>query len=133
MNLKPLFLPAAGRIHLLLNLLGVIILLSGLGGATSIWLAQDRIDRQMAAGGTDATGPLSPEDSRRYTHDVEMYYGETGMLMDKWERWWERMTHGKPLAETMAVVSLAAAGGLFYFAARTGHPRRGPGQAGSVS
>ena len=122
MKMKPFSSRAPVRTRLMLNLLGVVILVSGLGSATSIWLAQDRIDRQRSAGGTDVTGPLSPEDSRRYTHDVELYYGQTGLLVDKWRRWWEEMTQGKPLAEIIAVASLVAASGLFYMSANRSYP-----------
>jgi hypothetical protein len=110
----------------MLNLLGVLILLGGLGSATFIWCAQDQIERQALAAQKNGQGsgtsaqPLSPEDSRRYTHDMEMYYGETGLLMDKWSRWWNELTHGKPLAETIAVASLVVASALLYAAA----PRR---------
>jgi hypothetical protein len=110
----------------MLNLLGVLILLGGLGSATFIWCAQDQIERQVQAAqkngqvsGSSAQ-PLSPEDSRRYTHDVELYYGETGLLMDKWSRWWNELTHGKPLAEIIAVASLVVASALLYAAS----PRR---------
>jgi hypothetical protein len=102
----------------MLNLLGLTILLAGLGSAAFIWLDQDRIDRQKSAQATNGAETLSPEDSRRYTHDVELYYGETGMLMEKWKRWVREMTQGKPLAEMIAVVSLLSAGGLFYLASR---------------
>jgi len=106
----------------MLIVLGLVILVGGLSPAASIWLAQDRIDRQRSAGGTDIPGPLSPEDSRRYTHDVELYYGETGLLMDKWRRWWEEWTQGKPLAKVIAVASLILASGLFYAAANRSRP-----------
>ncbi|MCX6925450.1 MAG: hypothetical protein NT154_19915 [Verrucomicrobia bacterium] len=106
--------------------MAVTILVSGFGCAVSIWLAQDRIDRQLKAEGTDIAGPLSPEDSRRYTHEVEMYYGETGLLLDKWKRWWEEMTHGKPLAKIIAGTSLVAAGGVFYVASKRGTPNSLP-------
>jgi hypothetical protein len=110
----------------MLRVLAVTILVSGLGSAISIWRAQDRIDRQTRAEGTDIAGPLSPEDSRRYTHDMEMYYGQTGLLLDRWGRWWEEMTHGKPLAKTIAVTSLVVAGGAFYLATNRGTPNRLP-------
>ena len=74
MNLKLLCSPPPARNRLMLKVLGVVILVSGLGSATSIWLTQDRIDRQQSAGDASITGPLSPEDSRRYAHDVELYY-----------------------------------------------------------
>jgi hypothetical protein len=107
-------------------LLGVTILVAGLSSAACIWLTQDRIDKQANAGGTSATEPLSPEDSRRYTHDVELYYGETGMLMEKWKRWFQELTHGKPLANTIAVASLILASGLFYLAANRNSPAKPP-------
>jgi hypothetical protein len=118
MNLKLLSSPTPAGTRCKLKLLGVVILAAGLGAAASIWLAQDRIDRQRGAGGAEVTGPLSPEDSRRYTHDVELYYGATGLLMEKWQRWWEEWTHGKPLAKVIATGSLFLAAACFYLAAR---------------
>jgi len=118
----------------MLNLLAVIVLICSLGTATSIWLAQDRMDQKGSARGTDMAGPLSPQDSRRYTHNVELYYGETGLLMDKWKGWWEEMAQGKPLATIIAVASLVTAGGCFYLAANQSKPNlltksAGPRQA----
>jgi len=98
----------------MLRLLSLVILVSGLGAASSIWLAQDRLDRQRNAEGANMTEPLSPEDSRRYTHDVEVYYGQTGVLLDKWDRWFEEWTQGKPLAELIGATSLILAASLFY-------------------
>ena len=68
------------------------------------------------------TEPLSPEDSRRYTHDVEVYYGETGLLMEKWQRSLEEWTQGKPLAKLIAAGSLILATGLFYAGANRDRP-----------
>jgi hypothetical protein len=124
MNPRLLFLPTPARTRLVLNLLGLIILVGGLASAASIWLAQDRMERQRSAGGPDSTGPLPSEDSRRYTHDVELYYGQTGILMDKWRRWWQEWTHGKPLAKVIAAASLILASGLFYATAKGTHPTR---------
>jgi hypothetical protein len=92
-----------------LKLLGLLILLAGVGSAVVIWETQDRIDRQDIEG----TTALAPEDSRRYTHDVEQYYGKSGLLADKWTRWFEGLAHGKGLAKTIAVVSMVAASGCF--------------------
>ena len=106
--------PSARR-GLTLKLLGLLILLVGFGSAVVIWQAQDRMDRQRGDGGTtDTSGaPLAPEDSRRYTHDMEQYYGKTGLLADEWTRWFEGLLHGKSLAKTIAVLSLVAASGCF--------------------
>jgi hypothetical protein len=107
---------SSGRIRSTLKLLALVILLSGLGSAASIWLAQDRVDQQTRA--ADTTGPLSPEDSRRYTHDVQLYYGETGLLMDKWKRWLKETGRGKGFATALAVASLVVASGVFFVAHR---------------
>ena len=63
-----------------------------------------------------AAAPLAPEDSRRYTHDVEQYYGKTGLLADEWTRWFEGLLHGKPLAKIIAGLALVAASGCFLSA-----------------
>jgi hypothetical protein len=117
------------------NLLGVIILLVGFGSAVFIWRAQDRIDRQDSTGGTTdiAAAPLAPEDSRRYTHDMELYSGKTGLLMDKWMRWFEGLTHGKSLAKTIAVLSLVAASGCFLSARASGRKSEDVNPSRSVS
>jgi hypothetical protein len=126
----------------MLKVLGVIILVAGLSTAASIWLAQDRIDRLRTDGEADVNGPLSPEDSRRYTHEVEVYYGQTGLLMEKWRRWWEEWTQGKLLAEVIKVSSVILASGVFYMAGNRRCPKaapnpsagqRSPGQRGPVA
>ena len=103
----------------MLRLAALVILLSGLVTATAIWLSQDRIDRQARAQRNQDSRvmeALSPEDSRRSTHDVEMYYGKSGLLLDKATRWLEELSHGKPLAWTIAVASLVIAGGCLFLA-----------------
>ncbi|MGD0262556.1 MAG: hypothetical protein ABSD29_22560 [Verrucomicrobiota bacterium] len=80
-----------------------------------IWRAQDRIERENEAAQTaDPAAPLSPLDSRRQVRDVQLYYGNVGVLMEKADE----LLHGKPLAKTIAVVSVITAAGLFLVAAR---------------
>jgi hypothetical protein len=100
----------------MLNLIAVTVLVAGLGSAASIWSVQDRIDRQAKARGTDSPESGSPEDSRRYSRDVQLYYGDTGLLLEKWKRWLGELAHGKPLAYTIGMGSLVLALGLFYVA-----------------
>lgn len=122
MNPKQCLALAPARIGLILKLVGLLILLGGLSSARAIWLKQDRLDRQTAAlvaknpAAADVLDPMSPDDSRRYTHDAELYYGKTGLLMDKLWRHLEGLTHGKGLADTIAVGSVVAAVGCFWFA-----------------
>jgi hypothetical protein len=103
------------RLPSTLNWLGVLVLFAGLGSAALIWRAQDRIERENEAAQTaDPAAPLSPLDSRRQVRDVQLYYGNVGVLMEKADE----LLHGKPLAKTIAVVSVITAAGLFLVAAR---------------
>jgi hypothetical protein len=112
-----LFTSSAKR-SLTLNLIALLILLVGFGSAISIWRAQDRIDRQdRKRRPVDiAAAPLAPDDSGRYTRDVEIYSGKTGLLLDKWTRWLQGLAHGKPLAKAIAALSLVVASGFFLVA-----------------
>lgn len=103
----------------MLNLLGLAILLAGYSAAALVWRAQDRIDQANAGDqtGNDAAS-LSPLDSRKDTRQLEVYYGKTGLLMEGWTEWAESLTHGKPLAKIIIVLSSATAIGCFLAAGR---------------
>ena len=107
----------ARRVRVLRSL-GLLILVAGLGSATAIWVAQDRLERRQRAGPAlnPAAAPLEPDDSRRYTRDVELYYGKTGLLLDKWQRWFDQATHGKPLAWNLAFMSALSGAGCLFLA-----------------
>ena len=116
-NLRQLRSISFSQLRSGLNWLGVVVLVAGLGSAVLIWRAQDRIEREAeAAQSADPSAPLSPLDSRKQVRDVEMYYGKLGVLAEEAEE----LLHGKPLAKTIAVVSVLTATGLFLFAARLG-------------
>jgi hypothetical protein len=50
----------------------------------------------------------------KHVRDVEIYYGQLGVLLEEADE----LLHGKPLAKTSAVVSVITATGLFLVAAR---------------
>ncbi len=105
--------------RLILHLAGLVILLAGYSGAALIWRAQDRIDQEEA--GNQAArnaAPLSPLDSRKGTRQLEVYYGKSGLWMEGWLEWAESLTHGKPLAKTIIVLSSLTAIGCFIAAGR---------------
>ena len=107
------------RIRLIFRLLGLVILLAGYSGAALIWRAQDRIDQENAGNqAAQDAAPLSPLDSRKDMRQLEVYYGKTGLLMEGWMEWAEGLTHGKPLAKTIIVLSSAIAIGCFIAAGR---------------
>jgi hypothetical protein len=97
------------RARWILNLLAVAILLAGYTGAALIWRAQDRLDQQKANQPANEADPLSSLDSRTDTRQIELLYGESGVVSARWMQWLNHMTHGKPLARMMVVLSSAAA------------------------
>jgi hypothetical protein len=96
-----------------LQILGTGILAVGLGVAAWIWLAQADIDGADAAG---AGGPLTTLDSRKQVRQLEIYYGESGVLLEEFKAWLASLAHGKRLAATVAVGSCLLGGGCFLAA-----------------
>jgi hypothetical protein len=103
------------RLRSLFRWSGMVILLVGLSSGVLIWRVQDRLEQEYdAAQAANPATPLPPLDSRRYRRDVEIQYGKIGVLIEEAEE----LLHGKPLAKTIAVVSVLTATGLFLVAAR---------------
>ena len=104
--------------RLILHVLGLVILLAGYAGAALVWRAQDRIDQANADLAANDAAPLSPLDSKKGTRQVELYYGKTGLLMERVTEWAESLTHGKGLAKTIILLSSVTAIGCFLVAGR---------------
>jgi len=97
----------------LLNRCGAVILFVGIClGAFIYWSAPPTRDG-AGADAVYADAPLSPEDSRRYTHDTEVNLGKVGLLLDEWTRAGAKLGEPRPLAITVIVVSFLVAGGCF--------------------
>lgn len=94
--------------------LGFVILALGFLSAAWIWHLPDEPDDAEVL---RQHGVLAPGDSAKYQHQVEIYYGKTGLLMDSFLRRAAQLSHGKPLAETVAAVSMIGAGGCFLVGA----------------
>ena len=102
----------------LLQRCGAIILFVGIClGAFLYWSARPATDATVYA-----DSALAPDDSRRYAHDTQVYFGKTGALADKWTRMLAEWSEPKPLAITIIVVSGLLAGGCFLVG-RSGNPR----------
>lgn len=108
------------RLRLLLYLAGLVVLLAGYTGAALIFRAQDRLDQKNANRAANESDPLSTLDSRSGTRQVELYYGKSGIVMEETLDWFQNLTHGRPLAKTIIVLSSAGAIGCFVVAARQG-------------
>jgi hypothetical protein len=101
----------------LLNYAGVAILIAGMAvGEFVYWRSL-----QGARGGMDGSNDdslLSPYNSRVYERDMQRYIGTFGLIIDQWTRSLARLEEPKPLAITIAAVSMLVAGGCFIVASR---------------
>ena len=95
----------------MLNYIGIAILIVGLGAGEFIYWRSLR--HESAAGDAD-----SPYDSRVYEQTMERTVGIFGVIMDQWSRTAERLEEPRPLAITIGVASMVAAGGCFMAASR---------------
>jgi hypothetical protein len=98
----------------LLNYIGLFILVAGMGiGEFIYW-------RSLQSGAEKDEGDplLSQYDSRAYQRQVQMYVGTFGLIMDQWSRAIAKLGEPKPLAITITVLSMLAAGGCFIAASR---------------
>ncbi len=111
----PNWLRSFALLENVLRFSAVVVLVVGLGSSILIWRAQDRIEREN--GGAQAADPdvlVSPLDDRKQLRDLELYGGKGSVLMEEAKE----LLHGKPLAKTIAVVSVITAAGLFLVTVR---------------
>jgi hypothetical protein len=98
----------------LLNYIGIFILLAGMGvGEFIYWRSL-----QAGSGIPDEEPLVSQYDSRVYQRDVQMYVGTFGSIIDQWSRAAAKLREPRPLAITVTVLSMLAAGGCFLVASR---------------
>lgn len=103
-----------------LYLASAVILLLGLGSAVVLyWTAGDDADGfvgyEMAGGKVYS---VSPEDSKLYIHDLEVFGGKSAVLADSFRRWFDGLWHGKSLAFTVGCGTILISFGIFFVAAR---------------
>ena len=101
-----------------LNLISVMILLVGLGSAVLIYRTVGNDSNGVL--GYEIIGgqayPISPEDSKMYLHDLQLYSGKAGVLADEFRRWFVGLWYGKSLAFTVAYITLFISFVVFYVA-----------------
>ena len=93
------------RLH---YLVAATILLAGLITAVVIYLRAGRAP--------DTLLELSPETSKRYLRDLELYGGTANVLAVQFQTWFDGLWHGRRLAYTVAVVSGLTSLGYVFFA-----------------
>ena len=106
-----------------LNLIGSVILLVGLGSAILIHRTAENDSKNILGyvGGNGSVYPVTPEDSKKYLRDMELYGGKANVLADDFRRWFVGLWHGKSLAFTVASITILISVGFFY-AAHHSHP-----------
>jgi hypothetical protein len=104
-----------------LNLIGAVILLGGLGSAILIYLTAENGSNNILGyvEGNGSPYPVTPEDSKKYLRDLELYGGKANVLADEFRRWFVGLWHGKSLAFTVACITILISFGVFYSAHHT--------------
>ena len=96
-----------------LNLIGVVILIAGLG-CVALIERNARIEDANALEDSEATHALlHPEDYGSYVRSAETLGGKMGMLLGGWVQWAGNLGHSRPFAVAIAIVSLISATGIF--------------------
>jgi hypothetical protein len=98
----------------LLNYIGIFILMIGMGVAEFIYWRS----LHGQAGSDEANPLLSQYKSRVYQREVQRYVGTFGLIMDQLSRAAATLGEPKPLAITITVLSMLAAGACFLAASR---------------
>ena len=101
-------------------MIGIVVLLVGLISAFVIYIMAER--RVADAVGYDfidgqAYG-ISPESSKRYVHDLEVYGGKAAVMADAFNRWFSGLWQGTSLAYTIAFIAAITSWGFFFVAGR---------------
>ncbi|MDD4869294.1 MAG: hypothetical protein PHR77_01945 [Kiritimatiellae bacterium] len=93
-------------------LAAVIILIAGLCSAAFVYLRADAEPVDMTV--------FEIEHSKKYSRSLLVYAGEMAVLEDEICRWFKSIWHGKPLAYTIACITVVLSCG-FYLAGRNLH------------
>lgn len=87
---------------------GMAILLVGLVGAALIYVFA------VDDGGGDPAGEIAS--GRMYQHNIELMGGKLAVFSDQFNQWFAGLWHGRPLAYTVAVLTVAIALACFWVA-----------------
>lgn len=85
-----------------------VIMLVGLGAAAVVYLAAGDVPEVVP--GFDLEG------SKKSLRDLELYGGTANVLVAEFTAWFGSLWHGQSLAYTMAFITVATSGVLFYIA-----------------
>ncbi|MDR2017622.1 MAG: hypothetical protein LBQ00_01880 [Syntrophobacterales bacterium] len=103
--------------YLWLNIASALTLLTGILSAVLIYQAADNNsgNTSMYEQGEDFT---SPQDSKKYLRELEVYGGKTNVLATEIRVWFAGLWQGKSLAYMVACIGVLVSFALFYAANR---------------
>jgi len=109
------------KLHEHRHLITSIILLIGLGSAILIYHGAQNSPEGVLGYSVEGgeAFPVTPETSKAYSHDLELYGGKMNLLADEFRRWFAGLWHGRSLACTVAVLTLLLAAIFFLAVGRT--------------
>ena len=101
-----------------LYLIGAIILLIGLSSALLIFLtAEDNSESGVGNEVADeSVYQVTPENSKMYTHDLELFGGKSAVLANEFRIWFDGLWQGKSLAFSVAGITLILFLGVIFVA-----------------
>jgi len=83
------------------------ILLAGLASAICIYFTAEELPENPL---------LEFENSKRFTHEVEIMGGKSALLANDLSKWFSGLWHGQQLAYTVAIITIIVAAGYYFIA-----------------
>jgi len=98
-----------------LYLISALVLLIGLSASLLLYL---RAEKTETVFGYEIVGGkaylVTPENSKRYVHDLERIGGKAAVFADEFSRWFVGIWHGKSLAFVVAGITILISLGFFF-------------------
>ena len=108
------------------QLVGIFILAQGLLAATLAFVRAAPDDESNLVIGYESMGgqsfPITTKNSKRYQAASEQFFGKAGGQIAELREWLGSLWHGRRLAYTLAVLSIASCATCFYLADFLSYP-----------
>jgi len=117
------------NLQTVLYLSAAAILVAGLAGSLFIYLTAENNPGgdqgyEIVGGYVYSSGSAN---TKKYTHDLELYGGKAAVLAEQFSRWFRGLWHGRSLAFTVACVAMLLSSGIFLAARYLSHRMSGTG------
>jgi hypothetical protein len=98
------------------HFIAAIVMVAGLGSAVAVYLAagnaaDDSVGYAVESG---VIYQVDPNDTRTYRRNLELYGGKANVIVDDLRHFFKGLWHGKPLAFTIACVTVPVTLGFLF-------------------